>query len=199
MNRATATVIDIHSSESPRTDHRQELLIRLYQQSKQISQIVSYIWRWVDGPSAEKAAHARALSTYFTHPTERGGEQGSRLKKLFGAAPKADGNVEERLLHAVFAPVDDASQVFPIFSEFELGNVDPTLGYLLEIDLNSFQGMMKDPTKNMPDRLPYVIPYPPRPQLGEGALTTGDLDTWISDRTPNKFFADNVYIPTSCS
>ncbi|WP_449418799.1 hypothetical protein [Phormidium nigroviride] len=188
------------SGQSEKLSHHTELLLRLYQQSKQISQIIAYIWRWADDHSpenTERQAVASQLHKYFTHPTQRIGNLGGQLKKLFGAKPDPNGDIEGRLLYAVFAPLDNPNFIFPIFSEFELGEIDPRLGYLLDVNLNSFHGVIEDPTKNAPALLKFVIPYPPRPQLGELTVTTTELEEWVDNKEPRNFFADNVYIPTT--
>ena len=198
---STYQAISNFSGQHDQLSHHTELLLRLYQQSKQISQIIAYIWRWADDNSPEhreRQAVAIQLHKYFTHPTQRMGNVGGQLKKLFGANPDPNGTLEARLLYAVFAPLDNPNLIFPIFSEFELGEIDPRLGYLLDVDLNSFHGALEDPTKNAPELFKFVIPYPPRPQLGELTVTTNELEEWVENKEPRKFFADNAYIPTTC-
>jgi hypothetical protein len=199
---AAHNTISSFSGQSDKLSHHTELLLRLYQQSKQISQIIAYIWRWADDNSpvnAERQAAASQLHKYFTHPTQRIGNLGGQLKKLFAAKPDPNGDLEGKLLYAVFAPLDNPNLIFPIFSEFELGEIDPRLGYLLEVNLNSFHGIIKDPTKNAPELFGFVIPYPPRPQLGDLTVTTTELEEWVENKEPRKFFADNAYIPTTSS
>jgi len=45
---STYQAISNFSGQSDKLSHHTELLLRLYQQSKQISQIIAYIWRWAD-------------------------------------------------------------------------------------------------------------------------------------------------------
>ena len=199
-------------------------LLFLYQQAKQISQIIAYIWRWsdddekldtpfeADGKSyTKKNEVARELNTYFANPTEENQGDiassdsitivGNHLKKLFRACPNNPETIKEwKLLEAVFGPADISKKqgyIFPIFNEFELGeSEDKSLGYLFLIDTNVFQGKIEDPEVNLPFLMKLTLAYPPRPQLGL-QLTKQELDEWIKNRKKNEFIAKNPYIPSS--
>ena len=157
--------------------------------------IIAFVWRWSDDAS-EKGDAARQLGRYFMQPTRLGEEIGEQLKKLFSAKPAASGSVEARLLHAVFGSSTD-NVMFPIMSDLELGKIDPSLGYLIQVNMNSFAGSISDPTKNAPDLMGFNIPYPPRPALGTSTVTESELEQWVDNREPRKFFADNAYVPTT--
>jgi len=110
---------------------QQNSLRRIYQQGKQLSQIISYIWRWIDADDNLKKQVAKKLNNYFANPTEEINEPGGKLKKLLGAHPE-DSSEEANLLKAVFFEdnSDDKQLLFPIFNEFELGDEHLGLGYL---------------------------------------------------------------------
>ncbi len=177
-----------------------EWLRRAYQQGKQISQIIAYIWRWVDEESAEYKENktiANQLKKYFAHPTEDSKYPMQNLKKLFAAdARQPNSSPEAMLLSCVFNPISE-EMIFPIFDEFELGEEYPELGYLFHIDVNSFQGNLADATINEPQLLKWEIPYPPRPNLGEVTVTLSELDEWINNKAPNQYVPENPYIPSS--
>ena len=85
-------------------NEQQNTLRRIYQQGKQVSQIIAYIWRWVDDERPEnikKQKVADELQKYFKRPTESNQEPGGRLKKLLGAYPN-DSSKEGDLLNQVF-------------------------------------------------------------------------------------------------
>ena len=178
-----------------------EFLRRLYQQAKQISQIITYIWRWADDDNpenADKKNTANELKVYFMKPTT-GDEVADNLKKLFRASPQCPGK-EWDLLQAVFGPEIDEKYIFPIFDEFELGESKTKyLGYLFQININTFNGVMKDPDVNAPYLFTFEIPYPPCPPIGNSTVTIEDLDNWIANREEDTYFAENPYIPTTCS
>lgn len=177
-----------------------EFLRRLYQQAKQISQIITYIWRWADEESpenADKKNAANELKVYFMKPSTDD-KVGENLKKLFRASPQCPGK-EWDLLKAVFGPELDEKYIFPIFDEFELGEINTKLGYLFHINTNSFNGVIKDPTLNNPCLLTFEIPYPPCPPIGNSTVTIEDLDDWIANREEDTYFANNPYIPATCS
>ncbi len=172
-------------------------LLRLYKQSKQISQIIAYIWRWSDDNSQGQQKSANDLASYFTHSSLEG-VPGANLKKLFSVKPKENGNQEEKLLYAVFGnKIKDL--IFPIFNDFERGEINKKLGYLFGVDINSFHGEILDPTSNQPQLFSFFIPYPPRPALGKATVTNQELEEWVENRKKEEFFAENIYIPTTCS
>lgn len=183
-------------------------LQRLYKQAKQLSQIIAYIWCNAEKGEV-KGVNARKLRDYFLSPTEesnggQGGsvEPGGNLKKLLAANPRDNNqNEEAKLLREVFKDYQsNLDLIFPIFDEFELGNKPgyEKLGYLLEVNVNDFFGVLEDVNVNNPSLFKFVIPFPPRPQLGEATVTYSELKEWIANREENKFFADNPYIPTTC-
>ena len=179
---------------------------RLYQQAKQVSQIIAYIWRWADEDEekyAEQKHYANQLKTYFSHPSRSPKDVGGELKKLFRANPNnlQDKSEEAKLLHAVFFAegIDNQDYIFPIFNSLELGESDPRLGYLFEISVNAFTGSIEDADINSPELLKMTIPYPPRPAFGNANLHKDTLEDWILNRDQNQYFAESHYIPTSCS
>ncbi|MCA2667273.1 MAG: hypothetical protein ACOVOV_10295 [Dolichospermum sp.] len=188
-------------------------LQRLYQQSKQVSQIIAYIWRWADENNekyAEQKRVANLLRTYFEHPTSdqglKEGKNADHLKKLFGANPNqpletVDESDPAYLLKQVFFPQGNPPDeyIFPIFDKCELGEKNPSLGYLFEVTYSSFIGQILDADNNAPELFKMIIPYPPEPSWGNATLNADDLSDWISNRKPGKYFADNPYIPTTCS
>lgn len=193
-----SVVATLKSSQSSRA----QFILRLYQQAKQLSQIVAYIWRWSDDSDVTKSDVANKLKEYFEHPTKEGGPIGGHLKELFKVVPNQGGNKEAKLLYAVFgdpqAPLN-RNYIFPIFDETELGISLPGLGYAFTININSFHGKIVDATSNEPQLFSFDIPYPPRPTMGKVALPQKDLDNWIENREEYQYFSENPFIPTSCS
>lgn len=184
-------------------------LRRLYQQAKQVSQIIAYIWRWADADGNPKQEIANKLKEYFTNPTEDNSKPGGKLKELLRSDPRKTHNLGEKdnLLKAVFFEDKEPNNskldnlLFPMFDEFELGESEefPNLGYLFQITVNSFQGTIEDPTKNAPELMKFTIPYPPCPKIGKATVTSDELEHWIANREKDEYFAKNPYIPTSCS
>ncbi|NER99135.1 MAG: hypothetical protein F6J86_35820 [Symploca sp. SIO1B1] len=180
----------------------QKFLLRLYQQGKQISQIIAYIWRWADendyAYEAQKIV-ANKLKSYFVG-LEQNAPIGNSIKLLFGANPDDPSSTEGQLLRAVFY-VNNAKPegyIFPMFDEFELSISDPGHGYLFEVTPNDFSGALMDPQANAPEFMKFIIPYPPRPVLGNATLDKETLEEWIKNIDSNEFFAANPYIPTTC-
>ena len=183
-------------------------LRRLYQQAKQLSQIVAYIWRWADTDETPQKDVANKLKEYFTNPTEDNQKPGGKLKELLRADPRKTENLneEDKLLKSVFLADEESNDskvkdnlIFPMFDKFELGEEFPELGYLFQVNLNSFHGTLDDPTKNAPELMKFNIPYPPCPKIGNATVTLDELEDWIANRETNEYFAQNPYIPTSCS
>lgn len=187
-------------------------LLRLYQQAKQISQIIAYIWRNLE-PENPNLETAKQLHQYFAHPTDndknndhndqnKSIDVGENLKNLLGADPTKEESVEAKLLREVFEDYQSNEDlIFPIFDDLELGR-DPEhrdLGYLLEVNVNDFFGVLEDVDRNIPSLFKFIIPYPPRPEIGEATVTYCELEKWIKNKEKDKFFADNPYIPTTCS
>ncbi|NEP14969.1 MAG: hypothetical protein F6K14_33305 [Symploca sp. SIO2C1] len=177
-------------------------LLRLYQQGKQISQIIAYIWRWADEDCDEYKTQrevAKQLKEYFT-----GLEQNilihRSIKRLFEAGPSTNPK-EWELLRAVFDIPKDGDippgYIFPIFDEFELGKNDRH-GYFFQVTPNDFNGGLMDPHANSPEFMRFVIPYPPCPVFGDTTVKKETLEKWIKNRDSKEFFAANTYIPTTC-
>ncbi len=179
-------------------------LQRLYQQAKQMSQIIVYIWRWADADGAPQQHSANELKKYFTNPTGDDTKPAEHLKELLKANPKnADHSKPAKLLKDVFfekEPETSHNLLFPMFDEFELGESKfKYLGYLFQITVNSFQGTIGDSTKNMPELMKFSIPYPPCPAIGNATVTYNEMENWIANRKEDEYFSDNIYIPTSSS
>lgn len=193
---------DISLNSSKEESPHITFLSRLYQQSKQISQIIAFVWRWADDmhddpESKAKSQAAKKLKKYFERPTLDNADIDGQLKKLFKAKLDPDGDEEDKLLHTVFGRHLNPNLIFPIFNSFELGEQNSKLGYAFIIDFEHYYGEIQDPTKNQPNLLTFKIPYPPRPQLGELTVTHEELDAWANDTSPDEYLANNVYIPTS--
>lgn len=193
---------------SPREEPEAINFPRLFQQGKQISQIVSYIWRWSD--AVEKSAEAGKkketaikLGKYFKKPFIGDGSNEepfqAKLRNLFSAEPDPNGGAEAKLLYDVFPIAKDEDgnypdgYFFPIFSDLE------RVCYHFTIDTNNSQGTLEDANVNNPQFMTLVTPYPPCPKFSETTITEKELDDWISDRNPKKMIADNLYIPTCTS
>lgn len=179
-------------------------LRRVYQQAKQVSQIIAYIWRWIDDDKSPKQESAKKLKEYFVQPTpleDAGMRNGQNLEKLLGADILKDSPIqsdEVKLLREVFPDYQSNKNfISPIFDDFELGNEVPGLGYELSVDINSYQGNLSDTDINHPYLFIHSIPYPPRPELSEATVTRNELEVWIENRVPDKYYADNPYIPTT--
>jgi ATP-dependent exoDNAse (exonuclease V) beta subunit len=178
-------------------------LQRLYKQAKLISQIIAYIWRYVGDTDNQKSDTAKQLQQYFRRPTPEENllpDFGENLKKLLAADPKEE-SVEAKLLREVFQDYQNTESDFPIFNKYELVIAEDSknLGYLFEVNVNAFNGVLEDVDRNSPSLFKFVIPFPPRPQIGEGTVTYSELEEWIANRIEKKYFADNPYIPTTCS
>ncbi|MBR8833307.1 MAG: hypothetical protein DSM106950_04490 [Stigonema ocellatum SAG 48.90 = DSM 106950] len=205
---------DLEAPTAPIVD----FLKRILTQSKQISQIITYIWRWADEDShkfPELVDTAKSLQQYFVKPTETNegipGIPGGGLEKLFRANPlrwldssdqekeNLSDKKEAKLLVTVFGEERIRSGIFPIFNEFELGTPDAPAGYLFEVNFNSFHGTIADPDKNTLGLLRFTIPYPPSPKFGESTVTLQELENWINNKDANKVAADNPYIPATSS
>lgn len=173
---------------------------RLFQQGKQISQIISYIWRWSEPEEDEATAGAIAkeLGTYFKDP--------SKLHELFSAIPQKNGEGPAKYLYEVFCPENEVDPpddtrknwpakdyFFPIFDKTEREH------YEFTVDTNKFQGTIEDANLNHPKKMILLTPYPPRPQLGPATITKKELDQWIKDTQKDKVISDNLYIPTCTS
>lgn len=178
-------------------------LRRFYQQAKQLSQIIAYIWRWIDVDGNPKQKIAQNLKEYFIRPTEDNQDIGGNLEKLLAANPREDKpekNVDEaKLLREVFPNYKDKYLIFPILSELERGEDGSGLGYSLHVDINSYQGNLSDTSINHPYLFIHSIPFPPRPPLGQATVTLDELESWVENSVPDQYYADNPYIPTTSS
>lgn len=94
-NNVTRTLSELKSQDIEIPKHT-EWLRRAYQQGKQISQIITYIWRYGEETS-EEGETARQLHTYFVEDPKK------NLKKLFAAnARERNSSTEAHLLATVF-------------------------------------------------------------------------------------------------
>ncbi|KAB8318702.1 hypothetical protein SD81_014825 [Tolypothrix campylonemoides VB511288] len=87
-------VFAVEKKELSRGEQQNTFLRRLYQQSKQLSQIIAYIWRWADANGKPQKEIAKQLKEYFVRPTEKHQNVGGNLKKLLAANPKEDNPTE---------------------------------------------------------------------------------------------------------
>lgn len=200
------------SLDSP-TSPSVDFLKRILTQSKQISQIIAYIWRWIDedfNQFSEQVDTAKSLKHYFVNPSETNGDiPGGNLKKLFRADPKQwlsssdrenlPDKKEAKLLVNVFGEERIQNGIFPLFNEVELGNSNSPASYFFEVNFTSFQGSLADPDKNTPALLKFTIPYPPSPKFGESTVTQEELEDWINNTNDREIIAKNPYIPTTSS
>ncbi|NEP55493.1 MAG: hypothetical protein F6K31_00330 [Symploca sp. SIO2G7] len=159
------------------------------------------MWRWSDETEEQYAGQrntANQLKTYFTglYPKTPIGES---LKQLFRADPEDPLSKEGKLLREVFYEhgIKPEGYIFPMFDRFELGEEDPGHGYLFEVTPNDFNGALMDPQANSPEFLRFIIPYPPKPILGDATVDKDTLSEWIENRDSNEFFATNAYVPTT--
>lgn len=173
-------------------------LPRLFQQTKQKSQILAYIWYWgsdtleENDPNYDKYQNAVTLAEYYQYPEENPLNGERTLKKLLSTIPKSDGTEVEKLLYAVF-PFDSDSEYpdhyfFPILDEGEQEF------YKFSIDTNIFQGFIEDPKPHQGAEIHFVVPYPPCPKFSEITVTKAELDEWVSEYS-SKPIPDNIYIP----
>lgn len=195
--------------------------MRLNIQGKQISQMISYVWRWADDdPQKEKTQNARRLKKYFE------GVKNIKLEelrnKLSSTASQSEENIdlslfranprdwlrnnpntpfkeapeEVRLLIAVFGKEriqDEDKYLSPLFDSTEIDS------YEFFLNPDSFRGSLKDPFASSIDkRLRFIISYPPSPKLGEATVTESQLEEWIDDES-QEYFPTQVYIPVTTS
>ncbi len=191
---------------------------RLFQQSKQMSQIIAYIWFWAgetrltkeefNGSEEEWNSYnanfenAKKLAKYYEAPngnpdTTDPADRDRTFKKLLSAIPKEEGNEEERLLYAVFP--------FPSPEEYPQGYIFPILNpseqkyYAYTIDTNAFQGTIEDHNLNEPEMMRFRTPYPPCPKFSEITVTKQELKEWLENRESDQVISDNPYIPVCSS
>lgn len=135
-----------------------------------------------------------------------------------------------QLIAKSWLPGDEARQIREIFTSFSTGHDDSDLKQLLtgkkknlwptrifeddEIDLyrfeitwDSFEGSLEDKTqaiaKQTPPYFTLVLPYPPRPALGEFTVTEHQIQEWV-DSQPQEVngviqdpFPSYPYLPTT--
>lgn len=151
---------------------------RIYQQGRQVSQIIAYIWRWIDDERPEnkqKQKVANELQKYFKSPTENNLEPGGRLKKLLSAHPleMLDMDLEipshgiplhpkswERLVAAVKSGKNAVAfrPSLPVVSELGLPTY-PTLAYLYPKKSNNTSSKSLGKTENKDNGI-VNIPMP---------------------------------------
>ncbi len=172
---------------------------RMLAQTKTISQIIAYIWLNADGDDL-----ARQARDWFQRPTVNFDEihdnssdwdKFPSLAKLMGTYYDESTQYGD-LLRRVFPDVQGNDfYKFPIFNRFDIES-----GIVLfETNVNIFNGAILDPDVNAPNLLTVEIAFPPCPKFDEATLTKRELREWLRDRDPEKFMADNAYIPTCSS
>ncbi|MGF1990055.1 MAG: hypothetical protein RMY62_019630 [Nostoc sp. ZfuVER08] len=198
--------------------------LRIWQQGKQLSQIIAYIWRWADDElELDKKKIAQKLKTYFMKDdSELGVEKvlkriGNRydnkcdanLKKLFRANPrewlsqgKPPFDETAELLVAVFGEerINNTNKYLsPMFDIVELGDDETIISpyYEFHIDPSSFIGKLCDPDLETPFAFRYYVSFPPRPQLGEATVTKEELEDWIKDDKNEHPYPSVPFIPVT--
>jgi hypothetical protein len=181
--------------------------LRIFQQSKELSQIVAFIWLWADKDDngdeerIQKIKAAKFLKVAFEHPYDQGNTDmnplQSRLWRLLTAVPKKDGSDEEQALFWVFPNHVELclhdEYIFPIFERAD------ERYYTVTVNTDKFHGVITDPTTNTNySKCGWILPYPPRPQLGELTVTEIELNAWVENNSPEKYFSENPYIPSTC-
>ncbi|MBL1202283.1 MAG: hypothetical protein FWK04_25255 [Nostoc sp. GBBB01] len=198
--------------------------LRVWQQGKQLSQIIAYIWRWADDElETEKRRNAQQLKTYFLKddsklPVEEllkkignntHNKCDTNLKKLFRANPR-------KWLHDGKLPYDEASELLvAVFGEKRINNLDKYLSpmfnsvelgddkiiispyYEFHIDPSSFIGELRDPDLETPFAFRYYVSFPPRPELGEATVTKEQLEDWIKDDKNEDVYPSVPFIPVT--
>jgi hypothetical protein len=131
-------------------------------QGKQLSQLVARSWMGDE--------IALQLKNIFIDPRGEDGSADGKLKQLLGD----DGTGEfGKLLLSIFNDYE-----LPIFDEYELTQV-----YSFFIDWQTWEGSLDDikqPYFNQEKYFNIVIPYPPRPALGESTVTLEQLEDWVA-------------------
>lgn len=141
-------------------------IYQLMKQGKQLSQLVARSWMGDE--------IALQLKNIFIDPRGDDGSADGKLKQLLGD----DGTGEFReLLLSIFHDYE-----LPIFSEYELTKV-----YSFSISWETWEGSLEDIKQPWIDQgqgknfyFNIVIPYPPRPELGESTITLGQLEDWVA-------------------
>ncbi|NER79867.1 MAG: hypothetical protein F6K42_09845 [Leptolyngbya sp. SIO1D8] len=158
---------------------------RLLQQTKQISQIIAYIWLDEGNQYVCKELDARFRDV-------------DKLTKLLFSR---ESDPEYDLLKMVFEHHSNA--ILPIFNDAELEIYD------FKILLNQYEGKITDAPPDSGKFLTMWIPYPPRPQISSqrnqpdgpiAPIYKEDLEQWVQDHSDQPpYRASNPYIPTTCS
>ncbi|PHM06219.1 hypothetical protein [Nostoc sp. 'Peltigera malacea cyanobiont' DB3992] len=200
----------VFSVEKKELSLGEQLKNRMWQQGKQISQIISYTWRYYDDKNeSNKAEIAKTLKhEYFEKHLGSGNfdYKFKKLEELLTADPKSELDYptrpiskESQLLISVFGEtgIREGHFLCPIFHKEELASPG-VIGLKFYLDVNSFQGRLIDADINDNTFFKYYIAYPPCPALGEGCLTKEQLENWIANIDPNGL-PSSPYIPTSSS
>lgn len=186
----------VHEKEPIKKDQIKNIsdifICRLMKQGKQLSQIIAKSWM--------EDEVAQELRKYFICPDNHQAPDGY-LKELLGN--KGDGKAGELLLK-IFQEYE-----LPIFDEYELTEV-----YSFSISWDTWEGSVNDVKQLQVEQgkhyLHIILPYPPRPQLGEATFTLAQLQAWVAQDVTDrngKLLIDNdhqvyppyPYIPlTSC-
>ena len=222
VSQSLQNLANVSSSGIPDNDPFIDYTLHIFQQSKQLSQIIAFIWRWIDEDNEDKSldneeiklkkAAALTLKKAFDRPYDNTqmDPSDSLLWNLLLSVPRKDGNEQEKALYSVF-PKYDPNTYDPVTRRVKYGYIFPIFRlmdmrhYTVKVDVNSFHGILEDPTTNNKNaKFGWVIPYPPRPQIGEATVTKKDLKDWAEwvegdEVKPRKYFSDNPYIPTTCS
>lgn len=212
LNPKLAGIIKSENSEDTRLfkprpfDPFGEYTLYSFQQSKQISQLIAFIWLWVDengdgdNEKSLKIKAAKDLKSAFDHPYKEGNTtldpDSSLLWDLLTATPNKNGNNLEKALYWVFPNFEELrlnhQYIFPIFKP------EDKKYFTLQVSINTFNGISTDPTANNNNsKFGWIIPNPPRPQLGELTVTKPQLQEWVTYYETDQYFSENPYIPTS--
>lgn len=135
---------------------------QLMRQGKQLSQLVARSWIGDE--------IGLTIKNIFIDPRGADGSADGKLKKLLG--DNGEGEFGELLL-SIFHPYE-----LPIFDHYELTQV-----YNFFIDWETWEGSLDDikqPYFNQGKYFNIVIPYPPRPELGEATVTSDQLKAWVA-------------------
>lgn len=156
-------------------------LNRMLIQGKRVSQIIAYIWLYIDSNDEDKRNTAQELDRYFK-------QGGASLEDLLCAKPESS---EFKFLQKVFGQ-DQLKEA--IFDEAERAYYD------FYVTVNEFRSAIEDP--EVGEKVFKVrMPYPPRPQISDenGLLTRRELEAWIESPSNKGFPSENPFIPTTCS
>ena len=189
-----AQVLDQKTTQNLDIKATNEIKIKdLLRQTKQISKIIAYTWLDKDKDVCKN------LDDCFKDPTHQ------KLKKLLYAEDES--SKEYQWLKKVFEDQKGGPHL-PIFSPDEI----KAEIYEFKVLHDQFEGRITDAAPRAEGPQPLLtmwIPYPPCPQVSDspnvpGApvapIYKGDLEKWITDPLDNNcYYAQNPYIPTTCS